>query len=132
MKKRLTALTRIERLQSRMHDLGKWRLAAIEGKQAELSGSLKTIFETLETGELAYGAQAKLSARRIRALQVEIDSLAREQEAARRKAEADGMRAKIAGKAVETAASRYRDLRERKELAELVEHAIARRNTSST
>jgi hypothetical protein len=132
MKKRLDALTRIGKLQGQMHDLGRWRLSAIERQQAELSDDLRAIFEALETGELAYGAQAKLGARHIRALQKRLDSLARESEHARRAAQAHGIRAKLAEQAAETAAARYRDHKERKELAELVERAIVRRNASST
>jgi hypothetical protein len=132
MKKRLDALTRIGNLQSRMHDLGRCRLTAIERQQAGLAEDLRAIFETLESGDLAYGAQAKLSGRHIGALQRRLDALARESENVRRKAQAHGMRAKLAEQAIESVAARYRDLMERKELAELVERAIARRSASST
>ncbi len=132
MKKRLDALTRIGKLQGRMHDLGRWRLSAIERQQAELSDDLRAVFEALETGALAYGAQAKLSVRHIRGLQKRLDSLARESELARREAQAHGIRSKLADQAIESAAARYRDDKERKELAELVERAILRRIASST
>ncbi len=68
MKKRVDSLTRIGRLASQMHDLGTWRLSAIEQEQASLSDDLRAVFEALESGDLAYGAQAKLGARRIRGL----------------------------------------------------------------
>jgi hypothetical protein len=132
MKKRLDALTRIGKLQARMHDLGRWRLSSLERKQAGLSDDLRAIFETLESGELAYGAQAVLVARYIGALQRKLDALAREQEAARRGVLAHATRAKLAERAIEVAALRYRRHKERKELAELIERAIAYRNTSST
>ena len=61
-----------------MHDLGRWRLSAIEQEQASLVDDLRAVFEALESGDLAYGAQAKLGGRRIRALQRRLDSLARE------------------------------------------------------
>ena len=64
MKKRLDALTRIGRLQALMHDLGRWRLSAIEQQQAGLGEDLRAVFEALQTGELAYGPQARLAARR--------------------------------------------------------------------
>src|SRR5208337_4501407 len=67
MKKRVDSLTRIGKLASQMHDLGRWRLSAIQHEQASLSDDLRAVLEALETGELAYGAQAKLSARRGRA-----------------------------------------------------------------
>jgi hypothetical protein len=132
MKKRLDALTRIGKLQARMHDLGRWRLSSLERKQAGLSDDLRTVFETLESGELAYGAQAVLVARYIRALQRKLDALAREQEAARRGVLEHATRAKLAERAIEIAALRYRRHKERRELAELIERAIASRSASST
>ena len=64
----------------------------------------KAVFETLESDELAYGPQAGLAARHIRALQRRLDQLVREQEAARRSALAQGTRAKLAELAIEAAA----------------------------
>jgi predicted GNAT family acetyltransferase len=132
MKKRLDALTRLGKLQARMHDLGRWRLSAIEQEQASLVDNLRAVFEALESGDLAYGAQAKLSGRRIRALQRRLDSLACESTHVREKARAHGISARLAEQAAETAARRYRDDRERKELADLIERSIARRNASPT
>jgi len=131
-KKRFDALTRLGRLQARMHDLGRWRLSAIEQEQASLSDDLKAVFEALESGDLAYGAQAKLSGRRVRALQKQLDSLTRESDDVRKKAKAHGISARLAEQAAETAGRRYRDDKERKELADLIERAIARRAASST
>ncbi len=132
MKKRLDALTRLGKLQARMHDLGRWRLSAIEQEQASLVDNLRAVFEALESGDLAYGAQAKLSGRRVGALQRRLDSLARESAQVREKARAHGVSARLAEQAAETAARRYRDDKERKELADLIERSIARRNASST
>jgi hypothetical protein len=132
MKKRLDSLTRIGKLQARLHGLGRWRLSSLERQRAGLSDDLRAIFEIMESGDLAYGAQARLAARHIGALQRRLDSLAGEQEAQRRSVLAQGTRAKLAERAVETAALRYRRHKERKELAELIERAIARRNASST
>jgi hypothetical protein len=132
MKKRIDALTRLGRLQARMHDLGRWRLTAIEQEQAGLGDDLKGVFEALESGALAYGAQAQFSARRIRALQKRLDSLACESDRVREKAKGHGVRAKLAEQAAETASKRYREDKERKELADLIERAVARRNASPT
>ena len=84
MKKRLDSLTRIGKLQARMHGLGRWRLSSLERQQAGLNDDLRAIFEVLESGDLAYGPQARLAARHVGALQRRLDSLAREQETARR------------------------------------------------
>src|ERR1700722_14553153 len=132
MKRRLDALTRIGRLQALMHDLGRWRLHSLEGQQAGLNDDLKAVFEILDSDEVANGVHAGLVARRIRALQLRLDQLAREQESARRSVLAQGTRAKLAELAIEAAALGYRHLRERKELAEIIEQAVARRSASST
>ena len=51
-----------------MHDVGRSRLHSLERQQAGLNNDLKAVFETLEADEIAYGAQAGLVARHIRAL----------------------------------------------------------------
>ena len=132
MKKLLDSLTRIGELQARMHGLGRWRLSSLERQQAGLNEDLRAIFEVLESGDLAYGPQARLAARHVGALQRRLGSFAREQETARRSVVEHGTRAKLAERAIETAALRYRRLEERKELAETIEQAVARRNASST
>ena len=132
MKRRLDALTRIGRFQSLMHDVGRSRLHSLERQQAGLNDDLKAVFETLEADEIAYGAQAGLVARHIRRLQLRLDQIMREQESARRSVLTQGTRAKLAELAIEAAALGYRRLRERKELAEIIEQAVARRSASST
>jgi hypothetical protein len=132
MKKRLDALTRIGRFQALMHDLGRSRLHSLERQQAGLTDDLKAVFETLESEGLAYGPQAGLAARHIRALQCKLDQLHRDQEAARLSALAQGTRAKLAAITLETAVLDHRRHIERRELAELIERTIARRGASST
>jgi hypothetical protein len=131
MKRRLDALTRIGRLQGLMHDLGRWRLHSLERQQAGLNDDLKAVFEILDSDEIAKGVHAGLVARRIRALQLRLDQLACEQESASRNMLAQGARAKLAEQAIEAAALDYRRLKERKELAEIIECALAR-SASST
>ena len=131
MKKRLDALTHIGRLQTLIHDVGRSRLHSLDRKQVELNDNLKAVFEALEADEIAYGAQAGLVARRIRVLQVKLDQLTRERESARRSVLSQGTRAKLAELAIEAAALRHRRSNERKELAEIIERALAR-GASST
>jgi hypothetical protein len=131
MKRRLDALTRIGRFQALMHDVGRWRLHSLERQQAGLNDDLKAVFEALDADEVANGVHAGLVARRIRALQLRLDRLAREQESAHRSVLTQGTRAKLAELAIEAAALGYRRLNERKELAEIVERALAR-SASST
>lgn len=130
MKKRVDSLARIERLASQMHELGRWRLSAIEQEQASLSDDLRAIFLALESGDLAYGAQAKLGVRRIRALQKRLDTLERESERLSHTARQHGIRAKLAGQAAEAADKVYRDREARKELADIAERALIRRDAS--
>jgi len=131
MKRRLDALTRIGRLQALMHHVGRARLHLLERQRAGLSDDLKAVFETLEADESAYGGQAGLVARRIRALQLRLDRLAREQESARRGALTHGTRAKLAELAIAAATLSYRRLNERKKLIDIMERALAR-SASST
>jgi hypothetical protein len=131
MKRRLDALTRIGRLQALMHDLGRWRLLAVESQQAGLNEDLRAVFEALDADKIAYGAQAGLVTRRIRALQVRLDQLAREEESTRRSVLTQGTRAKLAELALETATLGYRRSNERKELAEIIEQALGRRASST-
>jgi hypothetical protein len=132
MKKRLDALTRIGRFQALMSDLGRSRLHSLERQQAGLNDDLKAVFQTLESDDLAYGPQAGLAARHIRSLQRKLDQLVHDQDAARLSALAQGTRAKLVELALEAAALDHRRHKERKELAELIERAIARRGASST
>jgi hypothetical protein len=131
MKRRLDALTRIGRLQALMHDLGRSRLHSLERKQAGLNDDLKAVFEILDTDEIVNGVHAGLVAHRLRALQLRLDQLASEQESASRNVLTQGTRAKLAEQAIEAATLDYRRLNERKELAEIIERALAR-SASST
>ena len=130
MKKRVDSLARMAKLASQMRDLGRWRLSAIQQEQATLSEDLRSVFEDLEKGEFAYGAQAKLGARRVRALQKRLDALAHESERASRAAQAHGVRAKLAVDAAESAGRDHREREARKALADLVERALLRRDAS--
>ena len=114
-----------------MYDLGRWRLHTLERQQAGLNGDLKAVLEILDSDEVANGVHAGLVARRIRALQLRLDQLAPEQESARRSVLTQGTRAKLAEQAIEAATLGHRRLNERKELAEIIERALAR-GASST
>jgi hypothetical protein len=131
MKKRLDALTRIGRFQALMHDVGRSKLHSLDRQLVELNDDLKAVFAALDGDRIAYGAQAGLLARRIRALQLRLGLLAREQDSARRAVLTQGTRAKLAELAIESATLDDRRSNERKELAEIIERALAR-SASST
>jgi hypothetical protein len=82
------------------------------------------------SSQLAYGAQAKLSARRVRALQKRLDALAHESERVSRAARVHGVRAKLAEQAAETAGKIWREHEARKDLAEIVERTLIKRDAS--
>ena len=132
MKKRIEALARIAKLQMRLHDLKQARAAALEQERARLSGEIGAVFEALSSGELAYGAQAKLSARHARLMETRIAALAQARDETRDEARAHGLRAKLAGQAADAAERKRRDFEERKALAELVERGLGRRDASQT
>jgi hypothetical protein len=131
VKKRLDALTRIGRFQALMHDVGRSKLHSLDRQLVELNDDLKAVFAALDGDRIAYGAQAGLLARRIRALQLRLGLLAREQDSARRAVLTQGTRAKLAELAIESATLDDRRSNERKELAEIIERALAR-SASST
>jgi len=130
MKKHVDSLNRIAGLASRMRELGRWRLTALEQEQASLDDDLRAAFEALARDDFAYGALAKLGARRISSLQRRIDALERESERAEKAARAHAIRAKLADKAAGTAEQAYHERQARKELADLVERTLLKRGAS--
>lgn len=131
LKQRAERFARIGRLSSQMHEAGRLRLTALEREQADLSDDLRAVFEALESGGLAAGAELHLGARRIRALQKRLNSLSRESDEVRGTAIAHGVRARLAGQAANSADKDLREREARKELAELVERALRGRGGAS-
>jgi len=130
MKKRVESLARVVKLAAQMHELGRWRLSTIEREQASLSEDLRDVYAAFEGGEFAYGGHAKLGVRRAHALQKRLDALERESERAARMARAYGVRAKLAEQAAETIGKAWREREARKELADLIERTLRRRDAS--
>jgi hypothetical protein len=131
-KKRTAALARVAKLQTQLHKLKQARAATLERERVGSSDELGAIFEALTSGQLAYGAQAKLGARHALAVEKRIAALVTERDDSVNQARGHGMRAKLAERVAEAAGRKHRDLQERKELADLVERAIARRETGPT
>jgi len=130
MKQRADSLARIKRLQAQMRDLGQWRLAAIERERMSLGDDLNGVFEALDAADPGLSAYAVFGARRARALQTRLDSLERDSERLGREALAHGLRARLAERAAEAAAKAHREQKARKDLADLIERALARRDAS--
>jgi capsule polysaccharide export protein KpsE/RkpR len=130
MKKRLEALAKIGRLHKQMHDLAVWRLAALGREREGLVEDHRQMLAAMESGLLAYGATAAPAFRRIRALETKIAAAEIELAAQQRRALAQGARAKLADRARENLEALYRDQKERKELAELIDASL--RNPKSS
>jgi hypothetical protein len=131
MKKRLEALEKIERLQKQMHDLAVWRLTALGRERDDLADNHREMLEAMGRGGVFDGAPAAAGMRRIRKLEREIAAADAEVAAQTRRAIDQGTRAKLADRARETADARYRDQRQRKELADLVEDSLRNPKSSS-
>ncbi|MGD1035623.1 MAG: hypothetical protein ABR878_00170 [Roseiarcus sp.] len=131
MKRRLQALEKIGRLHKEMHDLAVWRLNALSRERDDLARNHCEMLDAMERGVAAYGAPAAAGLRRIRALEKEIAAAAAEYEAQTRRAIDQGTRAKLADRARESADARYRDQRQRKELADLIERSLRNPKSSS-
>jgi hypothetical protein len=131
MKKRLESLEKIERVQRQLHELAVWRLAALGRERDDLAANHQGMLEAMGRGLLAYGAPAAAATRRIRALEREMAAIAAAYEAQERQAVDQGARAKLADRARENVDARYREQKERKELADLIERSLRNPKSSS-
>ena len=124
MKHRLDQLKRIERLQKRLHDLSLWRLTALGRRKDDLTGAHVEMIEALSDGLMAYGGPAAAGTRRVRALELEIATAQVRFDAHAEETRGYGVRSRLAVRAVEDAAARYRREIEKKGLAELLEWTL--------
>ncbi len=131
MKKRLETLEKIKRLQKQMHDLAVWRLSELGRERDDLAENHREMLEAMGRGVVSYGPPATAGMRRVRALEREIAAAAAEVEAQTRRAIDQGARAKLADRARESADARYREQRQRKELADLIENSLRNSKSSS-
>jgi len=131
MKKRLESLEKIERVQRQMHELAVWRLTALARERDDLAENHLGMLEAMQSGVAAYGAPAAAAMRRIRLLEKEIAAAAAEYEVQTRRALDQGTRAKLADRARESVDARYRDQKQRKDLADLIERSLRNPKSSS-
>ena len=122
---------RVAKLQARLHALKSAHLAALERERTGLADELGAVFEALASGDLAYGAQARLSVRHVRTIEARISTLAGVRDETLRQARTHGLRAKLAAQAADVAEKRLRDADERKALIEIAERALARLKDAS-
>ena len=120
MNKRLRTIKRIEHLQRRMHELSVWRLTALGQQRDQLSTAHAEILSAMSAGVLAFGSTAAAATRRIRTLEVEIESVKRAHRTQSRRALELGARSQLAGASLKAATEQSRRDRQSGELADLV------------
>jgi len=131
MKRRLEALARIGRLQKQLHELASWRLAQIGARRDRLAEDERAMWQAMGEGVSAYGAPAEAGMRRISGIEAEIAAAEAAYAAQSRQAFAQGARAKLAERAHDGLEAKYRDQKQRKELAELIERSLGKPPSSS-
>jgi hypothetical protein len=131
MKKRLESLEKISDLQSKLHDLNKWRLAEIEQKRRELEEIQRAMIEAIDRDAINQGALAAAASRRLRAIDRQIATTKAAYEAQSQRTRDQGARAKVAERLVQSADAEYRAQKERKDLGDLIERSVGRKPSSS-
>lgn len=131
MKTRLDKLTRIDKLQRRLHDLSLWRLIALGRARDRLTSAHLEMLDAVGTELFAFGGPAAAATRRIRALEREI-AVAQAGYAEQAKRALDhGVRSRVADVAREAAAAQYRADAERRNLAELIDWSLRQAHPGS-
>jgi hypothetical protein len=113
-----------------MHDLAVWRLAALEREREALIEDHRAMLAAMEGDMMAYGGFAAAGVRRIRSLEVKIAAADAARAAQSKRALDLGTRAKLVERALGGVAAQYREQKERKELAELIDASL--RNPKSS
>jgi hypothetical protein len=130
MRKRLSSLEKISELQSKLHDLTMWRLAALEQKKGALEEDEREMLEAIDRA-ITDGAPAAAAAKRLRSIGKQIAAAKAEHEAQSRRVVDQGVRAKLAERMVESADAEYRAQKERKDLGDLVERSLRKPSSSA-
>ena len=131
MKRRIEALARVGKLQKQLHELESWRLAEIGRRRDTLTQDQRAMWEAMGQGLADYGATAEAAMRRITRIGAEIAAAEAAYAAQSRHAFKQGARAKLAERVHDGLDAKYRDQKERKELAELVEQSLIKPPSSS-
>ena len=131
MKVRLERLKRIDQLQKRLHELSAWRLMALGQQRDQLTEAHLEMLSALSEGLCAYGGPAAAATRRIRAMEMEIDSAKGVYDAQAKRSLEHGARSQLAGGALKTAAEQNRRVDQNKALAELIEATLHAKGSAS-
>ncbi|HLH47938.1 MAG TPA: hypothetical protein VKV96_01245 [Roseiarcus sp.] len=131
MKKRLDSLEKISQLQAKLHDLTRWRLAAIGRQRSSLEEAERAMIEALNSDAVGHGAPAAAAARRLRSIGREIAAAKADYDAQSQRVLDQGTRAKLAQRLVENADANYRADKERKDLGDLIERSLGKKTSSA-
>jgi hypothetical protein len=131
MRRRLDSLAKIGAVQKQLHDMAVWRLAELERKRDALADDHRAMWKAMGAGLSAYGQPAAAALRSV--LRLEREMAAAETACANQSRHAldQGARAKLAERAHEELDAKYRDQRERRELADLIEQTLRKPSSSS-
>jgi hypothetical protein len=121
MKAKLERLKRIEQLQRRLHELSDWRLMALGQQRNQLTDAHLQMLNATNADLFAFGAPAAVATRRIRAIEIEIESAKRVYEAQAKRTLEHGARSHLAGRALKAASAQNQRDQQNRSLAELIE-----------
>ena len=131
MKKRLDALEKISQLQSKLHDLTRWRLAAIGQQRVSLEEAERQMIDALNSDAVGVGAPAAAASSRLRSIGRQIAIAKADYDAQSQRVLDQGARAKIAQRMVESADAKMRAEKERKDLGDLIERSLNAKTSSA-
>lgn len=131
MRNRLKSLEKISQLQSKLHDLTLWRLAAIDQQRDALEQTQQAMIDAMDRDMIGHGALAAAATRRLRAVDRQIAVAKADYQAQSRRVVDQGARAKLAERLVEGADAEYRARKDRKDLGDLIERSLGGKPSSS-
>ena len=131
MKKRLDALAKISQLQAKLHDLTRWRLAAIGQQRVSLEEAEREMIDALNSDAVGVGATAAAASSRLRSIGRQIAIAKADYDAQSQRVLDQGARAKIAQRMVESADAKMRAEKERKDLGDLIERSLNAKTSSA-
>ena len=131
MKKRLDALEKISQLQAKLHDLTRWRLAAIGQQRVSLEEAEREMIDALNSDAVGVGAPAAAASSRLRSIGRQIAVAKADYDAQSQRVLDQGARAKIAQRMVESADAKMRAEKERKDLGDLIERSLNAKTSSA-
>jgi hypothetical protein len=130
MKKRLDSITRVLDAQRQLHRAAEWQLARLQRQEAELEEDQRSLIAALNDDNALQGLFIEATAKRMRAVARKIDATKEAKAQQAREVAAQASRVKRAERLAETVEREHRRDEERRDLAEVIEQALAHRRAS--